>query len=151
MKRRGWYRPRKWLVAAILLLAFLVLSPAGAQEGDLAEAEPLDGQVLQYYATGRYQQAIALAQRAPAIREKALGSEHPDIASSLNNLAVLYRATGAYAKAEPLYQRALAIRQKALGPEHPSTAVSLNNLAVLYRATGTYAKAEPLPARARHH
>ncbi len=57
-----------------------------------------------------------------AIREKALGPEHPDTAGSLNNLAVLYRAMGDYAKAEPLYRRALAIREKALGKEHPDTA-----------------------------
>ena len=72
-----------------------------------------------YRATGAYAQAEPLYQRALAIREKALGPEHPHTATSLNNLAVLYRATGAYAQAEPLYQRALAIREKALGPEHP--------------------------------
>ena len=54
-----------------------------------------------------------------AIREKALGPEHPDTAASLNNLAALYYAMGDYAKAEPLYRRALAIYEKALGPEHP--------------------------------
>ncbi len=44
-----------------------------------------------------------------------LGQEHPDTATSLNNLAELYKAMGDYAKAEPLYRRALAIREKALG------------------------------------
>ena len=29
--------------------------------------------------------------RALAIREKALGPDHPDVATSLNNLAVLYQ------------------------------------------------------------
>ena len=97
---------------------------------------------------GDYAKAEPLYQRALAIREKALGPEHPDTATSLNNLAVLYEAMGDYAKAEPLYQRALAIREKALGPEHPDTATSLNNLAVLYKAMGDYAKAEPLFQRA---
>ncbi|MGY4356327.1 tetratricopeptide (TPR) repeat protein [Bradyrhizobium sp. i1.3.1] len=83
-----------------------------------------------------------------AIREKALGPEHPDTARSLNNLALLYTATGAYAKAEPLYLRALVIYEKTLGPEHPDTALSLNNLAALYFAMGAYAKAEPLYQRA---
>jgi Tetratricopeptide repeat len=71
MKGRG--RLHQWCVAAVFLLALLVSSTAGAQEGDLAEAERLNGQILQYYATGQYQQAIPLAQRALAIREKALG------------------------------------------------------------------------------
>ena len=58
-------------------------------------------------------------QRALAIEEKALGPEHPDVATSLNNLAELYRDQGKYGEAEPLYQRALAIDEKALGPDHP--------------------------------
>ena len=62
-----------------------------------------------YQAQGKYAEAEPLYQRALAIREKALGPEHPDVANSLNNLAVLYRAQGKYAEAEPLYQRALAI------------------------------------------
>ena len=89
-----------------------------------------------YETQGQYAKAEPLYQRALAIREKALGPEHPDVAASLNNLAVLYHAQGQYAKAEPLYQRALAIREKALGPEHPDVATSLNNLAVLYRRPG---------------
>lgn len=40
-------------------------------------------------AQGNYDEAEPLFTRALAIREKALGPEHPDVASSLNNLAVL--------------------------------------------------------------
>jgi tetratricopeptide (TPR) repeat protein len=97
---------------------------------------------------GRYADAEHLYQRALAIREKVLGPEHPDVATSLNNLAMLYKNQGRYAKAEPLYQRALAIREKALGPEHPDVAASLRGLALLYRDQGQYAKAEPLYERA---
>ena len=60
------------------------------------------------YDLGRYAEAQTFFEKALAIREKALGPEHPDVAASLNNLAELYRAQGQYAKAEPLYQRALA-------------------------------------------
>jgi tetratricopeptide (TPR) repeat protein len=128
MKGRDWRRLHKWRIAAVFLLALLVLFVAVAREGDLAEAQRLNGQVLQYHASGRYQQAIPLAQRALAIREKALGPEHPDTAAALNNLVELYRATGAYAKAEPLSQRALAIYEKARGPEHPDTATETSPL-----------------------
>ena len=101
-----------------------------------------------YHAQGRYADAEPHYQRALAIREKVLGPEHPDVATSLNNLAVLYRAQGRYADAEPRYQRALAIREKVLGPEHPDVATSLNNLAALYHAQGRYADAEPHYQRA---
>jgi CHAT domain-containing protein/Tfp pilus assembly protein PilF len=99
------------------------------------------------YKAGRYSDAIPIAQQALAIREKALGRGHPDVALSLNNLAVLYRSQGRYADAEPLYQRSLAIREKAFGRDHPDVAQSLNNLALLYDSQGRYADAEPLYQR----
>ena len=71
-----------------------------------------------------YAKAEPLYQRALAIREQALGPNHPDTASSLNNLANLYWRQGKYEEAEPLYQRALAIREQALGPNHPDTATA---------------------------
>jgi tetratricopeptide (TPR) repeat protein len=73
-----------------------------------------------------------------------LGKGHPDVATSLSNLAELYYAMGEYPKAEPLFEEALRIRRKVLGPKHLDTALSLNNLALLYHAMGEYAKAEPL-------
>ena len=36
-----------------------------------------------------------------------LGDEHPDVATSLNNLAALYKSQGRYIDAEPLYKDAL--------------------------------------------
>ncbi|WP_413199576.1 CHAT domain-containing protein, partial [Nostoc piscinale] len=82
-----------------------------------------------------------------AIFEKVLGKEHPDVASSLNNLALLYKKQGKYQQAEPLYQRSLAIFEKLLGKEHPLVATSLNNLALVYKAQGKYQQAEPLYQR----
>jgi tetratricopeptide (TPR) repeat protein len=82
------------------------------------------------------------------VLEAKLGSEHPDVANSLNNLALLYSNMGSYEKALPLYQRALDIRENVLGPEHPSVATTLNNLALLYSNMGSYEKALPLYQRA---
>jgi len=74
-------------------------------------------------------------------------TDHPDVATSLNNLAALYESLGDYARAEPLYKRSLVIYEKALGPDHPYVASSLNNLAMLYKSLGDYGKAEPLYKR----
>ena len=84
------------------------------------------------------------------ILEQTLGPEHPDVATSINNLALLYQAQGKYAEAEPLYQRALVIYEKALGPEHPYVAQSLENYALLLRATDRNAEADELEERARN-
>ena len=65
------------------------------------------------------------------IREKTLGEDHPAVAATLNNLAVLYGKRGKYKEAEPLCKRALEIREKVLGKDHPDVAKQLNNLALL--------------------
>jgi tetratricopeptide (TPR) repeat protein len=100
------------------------------------------------YKRAQYEEAERLFQRALAIRERVLGSEHTDTAASLNNLAELYDDLGKYEEAEPLYQRALAIRERVQGTEHPDTAVSLNNLALLYHHQEENEQAEPLYQRA---
>ena len=76
------------------------------------------------------------SKRALAIREKALGANHPDVGQTLNNLANVYRDQGKYREAEELHKRALAIREKALGTNHPDVGQTLNNLANVYRSPG---------------
>jgi CHAT domain-containing protein len=82
-----------------------------------------------------------------AIREKALGPDHPNVAMSLNSLAELYRSQGRYTDAEPLYQRSLDILEGALSRDHPDVGTALNNLAALYQSQGRYADAEHLYQR----
>lgn len=95
-----------------------------------------------------YAQAELLLQRALVIQEQALGHDHLDIASSLNNLARLYRDLGKDEQSEPLLQRALAIQEQVLGSMHPSTATTLNNLARLFHVRGQFKEAEQLYERA---
>ena len=106
-------------IAALLIANFSLSVPSFAQRD---EAAALNAKATELSRAGKYADAIPLAQRALAIREKALGPDHPDVALSLNNLALLYRNQGRYAEAEPLYKRSLAIREKALGPDHPDVA-----------------------------
>jgi CHAT domain-containing protein/Tfp pilus assembly protein PilF len=154
-KRRGRVRWASAWGAVAVGVAVLAGVPRdasgqGAEDavGVLAEARQLHSEAAKLYREGKYDAAIPLAERAIAIREKALGPEHPLVAASLNNLGGLYYEKADYARAEPLYRRALAIREKALGPEHPLVAGSLNNLAGLYHEKGIFAPAEPLYRRA---
>ncbi|VAX36257.1 hypothetical protein MNBD_PLANCTO03-1689, partial [hydrothermal vent metagenome] len=57
-----------------------------------------------------YAQAEPLYTRALAILEKALGLNHPNVATTLENMAVLFRATDRDDEAEKLEARAAAIR-----------------------------------------
>ena len=95
----------------------------------------------------RYAEAQPLFERAMAIREKALGPEHPDVAVSLNALAILYRDQGRSAEAQALFKRALAIRENALGPDHIDVAQSIQGLAVVHFEQGRYSEAQPLLER----
>jgi tetratricopeptide (TPR) repeat protein len=97
-----------------------------------------------YSGQGAYEQALPWYEQCVSVTRERLGEEHPSVATSLNNLAVLYYFQGRYAAAEPLYLQALKLRKRLLGEEHPHVASSLNNLALLYSSQGRYTQAEPL-------
>jgi CHAT domain-containing protein/Flp pilus assembly protein TadD len=118
------------------------------QRQQLAEADELEGRVLQLFGQGKHRSAIPLARQVMVTRKQLLGQEHPEYATSINNLAFAYCSAGEYAKAKPLYVQTLEIKRRILGEEHPSYATSLNNLATLYVSLGHYTKAEPLLAQA---
>jgi tetratricopeptide (TPR) repeat protein len=99
-------------------------------------------------ALASYAPARELFARALAIREKALGPEHPLTATSLHHLARLLRDQGDLAGSQALFERALVIREKMLGPEHRATAATINNLASLMQARGNLQGALPLFERA---
>jgi CHAT domain-containing protein len=99
-------------------------------------------------ARARYSDAEPLLSRAVKIDEKALGPDHPEVATDLNSLAVVYSKEGRYADAEPVFQRILAIHEKMLGAGHPDLATDLTNFGLLYEYQDKYAQAEPLFQRA---
>jgi len=143
------------ILVVALGVSFGCTRPMGAQlpsrpstQVAIQEATRLGILAAKLYSEGKFQEAFPLVEQTLALREKALGPRHPDVAKSLNNLAGLYQAQGAYTKAEALFVRALDIREKVLGPMHPDVADSLNNLAGLYQAQGLYIKARPLYLRA---
>jgi tetratricopeptide (TPR) repeat protein/predicted Ser/Thr protein kinase len=124
------------------------LNLLGEPEDGLRRAGALDALALAHKAGGVYESARDLHARALAIRETQLGSEHPELALSLNNLANVEHATGRYDEAEALHQRALSIRERAFGPDHPDVATSLVHLANAHQAAGDLAEALSLYERA---
>ena len=58
---------------------------------------------------------------------------HPEIVSSLNNLASFYFKRGGFDQAEPLLQRALTIKEQVLGSDHPDTLKIMHNYVQLLR------------------
>jgi tetratricopeptide (TPR) repeat protein len=96
------------------------------------------------YYMGEYSTARPLYERALAIREQVLGSNHLDIALSLSKLSGLLQVTREYTQAQPLFERAIGIYEQVLGPDHPDTVNSLNNLASLLQSMEDYEGARPL-------
>ena len=72
-----------------------------------------------------------LYRRSLTIWEKQLGSDHPDVARSLNNIAGLYDSQGNNGSAEPLYRRSIEIAEESLGVDHPNTQIFRQNLELL--------------------
>ena len=77
-----------------------------------------------------------------------LGPNHPDVASSLVQLAIIKHDLNEITEAESLYRRALAIREKSFGLEHPTVASTVSSIGRLMRQRSRFDEAEPLLARA---
>jgi tetratricopeptide (TPR) repeat protein len=83
------------------------------------------------------------------MQRRALPEDHPDIATSINNLAALYEKQRRYKEAEVMYVEALAMQRRALPEDHPDIAISLWNLALMYETMKQYEKALPMVEEAR--
>jgi tetratricopeptide (TPR) repeat protein len=77
-----------------------------------------------FFLQKRYPEAEALYRRTLGIWETAMGSDNPDLATTLDNLAVVLASQEKFEEAEPLYRRSLALRERV-------TLASLNNLAMV--------------------
>ncbi len=131
-----------------LILCGLILLVSGlrasAQDVDLGK---LTADARTAHQKGDYNGAATLYKQALAIQIKTLGPNRPEVAASLNNLAVIYQDEYLYSQAEPLYQQALGIWEKT--PRTDAQAAScMSNLADLYRDEHKDSQAEPLYNRA---
>ena len=89
----------------------------------------------------KYNKAEKVCLRNIELREKLWSTEHPNTATSYNNIGAIYDSMGDYNKALEYYYKSLAIQEKVLGLEHPSTATSYNNIGGVYDSMGDYNKA----------
>ncbi|KAL7272721.1 hypothetical protein RUND412_004453 [Rhizina undulata] len=94
-----------------------------------------------YKELGFYSQAEVSYRKALAGREKALGSEHPQILCTVHHMALVLILQGRYSEALELYQRTLAGLEKVLGSDHPHTLSSVNNMAWIFIEQGWYNEA----------
>lgn len=100
-----------------------------------------------YNQTGYYDMAVQLFQRALMINERVRGLFHPDVAVSLNGLAMISLMQQRYTEAELLFQRGLDVQERAFGPDHAEVALTLQSLASVKRLLQRFDDAERLMKR----
>lgn len=117
---------------------------ATENERALQQARELSEEFFRLHLGGKFSESRPLLIRSLEIRERVLGSEHLEVAYTLEQLANSYMVAGDYASAEPLLERVLRIKEKTLGPEHPVVAETLNGFGAFYKRRGDHFKAEEL-------
>ena len=93
--------------------------------------------------SGDFAGAVHYLRQALHRQKATLGPEHPDLATTLNNLALMLEQTGDTDEAGHCYRRAYSIALAALGPDDPAVGVSHANLAAFYRAYGSSGEEVP--------
>ena len=56
--------------------------------------------------------------------------DHPDVADTYNNIAIVYKKQGKYEEALEYYNKALTIYINKLGEDHPYTKLTQNNIRI---------------------
>ena len=72
---------------------------------------------------------------------KVLGEDHPNTATSLNNLGTLCKDLGRFDDAASYLRRSIAIQKKVLGEDHQDTVNTTGNLGIVLMKNGIEAAA----------
>lgn len=97
-----------------------------------------------YARLGEYDTAAGLLRSALELRRQLHGPRHPEVAESLQSLAVLAWMRGRYDRAETLLREVLDQRLQFLGPDHLQVAAVRNDLAAVLRRQGELDECETL-------
>ena len=101
-----------------------------------------------YCSLREYNHAKELHKKALAISTNVFGEDHPNVATSYNNLASVYYRLAEYNKAKELHEKALIIRTNNFGEDHADVAKSYSTLAPVYYSMGEYNQAKELHKKA---
>ena len=88
-----------------------------------------------------YSRALANFETIAETQLLLLGGDHPDYATTLNDIGYCHSCLGNYGKALEYYQKAAEIRSSALGADHPDYATTLNNIGGCYSELGDFPRA----------
>src|SRR5439155_12253164 len=93
---------------------------------------------------GALAEAETTFREALAMQRELLGKEHPVVANSLHNLAVVLGDQGKPEEAETTGREALALARKSLGDSHPDVAKCIPSLANVLVSVHRFEEAQEL-------
>jgi eukaryotic-like serine/threonine-protein kinase len=94
--------------------------------------------------------ALALAQRALAVRRAIYGDEHPELIASFELISIVLDHMNRRDEAITMAERGVALADRIYGRDDPHSANGLNNLALMYRRVGQYDRSLAAGRRAVH-
>ncbi|GBE05666.1 MAG TPA: tetratricopeptide repeat protein [Nitrospirae bacterium] len=95
--------------ARILLTTLLIVLFAMSTYAQETLSNELNAKAATLYQQGRYSEAVNVVKEALKVAENTFGPDHPNVATSLNNLAGLYKEIGKKDKAKKFEERAKRI------------------------------------------
>jgi eukaryotic-like serine/threonine-protein kinase len=98
---------------------------------------------------GQREEALRAQQEGLALKEQALGRDHPDVGVSEGNVAVVLTALGRNQEALSYVDRSIEILENGLGAGHPDLATQLMNRGEILNALGRYRDGRASFERAR--
>lgn len=141
-------RPMRLARTLLLAAAFAVCSGAGvavAQSFDITAAQQ---RFQGLYASGKYQAALAEAQKNEAAAKRG-GVDTLPYVLALNDLGRAYQALGRYNEAARAFKQVVDTLKKNVPPTDPKLIQSNANLAKVYLLLGRYDEAEEMFKQAR--
>src|SRR5262245_35174255 len=112
------------------------------------EVQPILDSAEQAASSGDYARAESLLREVARLQTERLGSKHPDLASTFNNLGVVCERANKLVDAGRFYREALSIASASLNAEDPLVVTSRNNCNEFHRGLGlvdTYPTSSELP------
>ena len=103
---------------------------------------------IAHSALGNHKKALGYGEKASIVFKSLYGENHPNYATSLNNLSGLYFKLGDTNNAIEVTTKAMNIYKQVLGENHPYYATALGNLAKYYAGLRDYSKAVEIGIKA---
>ncbi|NNF05671.1 MAG: tetratricopeptide repeat protein, partial [Candidatus Eisenbacteria bacterium] len=97
-----------------------------------------------FFRTGRYAEALPIAEHVLRVRRETLGNRHSDTMVSINLVAGCLLRLDRVDESVPFFEEVLATTREVQGNSHPRAIVFGNNVASLYRRQARFEEAKTL-------